>query len=281
MSSAFADGSNPRVIRGIGDDTSVTLFKTLRPISLSPPIHLFRIFIFRSIILSRQTWRRKALQVSLSDIAAMGGVPRFFLVSLTLPPDLPTSFIDELYDGFKSSSQEYSVELVGGNTTSSKGQVVITVTVLGEAPKDEVVFRDGAKAGEKIYVTGTLGDSALGLRFLKDGLGGGGADGAASAAVLEAVKSHLNPVPRLKAGRLLAKEKIASSMMDISDGLVIDLTRLMHASGTGARIEFDKVPLSEELLRSSKEFKTLALYGGRTTNCSLLLAPIRKLNFKI
>ena len=255
----FADLS-PRVVRGIGDDTSVTIsddktYLLTTTDSLVEDVH------FSLEYFSPTNLAKKALQVSLSDIAAMGGVPRFFLVSLTLPASLSTGFTSKLYEGFKVSSALYSVELIGGNTTSSKEGIVITTTVLGEVAKDEVVFRDGASAGDKIYVTGTLGESAMGLRFLADGLGGGGADGAASTIITHTVERHLNPTPRLMAGRLLARDNIASSMIDISDGLVLDLTRLMQASSKGAVIEFDKVPLCKELARTVK-FQELALYGG-------------------
>ncbi len=263
LKKGFARSLSPRVIRGIGDDTSVTAqeagsYQLATTDSLVQGVH-FSLDYFEPASLAK-----KALQVSLSDIAAMGGVPRFFLVSLSLPPGLPTGFIDELYDGFKASSKMYSVELVGGNTTSSKDGIVITTTVFGEVPKDEVVFRDGARAGDKIYVTGTLGSSALGLSFLKEGLshGGAGAEGSDSAAISKAVKSHLDPVPRLNAGRLLAKEKIASSMIDISDGLVMDLARLMEESNTGARIEFKEVPVCKELTKAGADLQGLALTGG-------------------
>lgn len=257
----FADSSDQRVIRGIGDDTSVTVhdaesYLLTTTDSLVQDVH-FSLDYFKPASLAN-----KALQVSLSDIAAMGGVPRFFLVSLSLPSKLPTNFVDELYDGFKASSKMYSVELVGGNTTSSGNGIVITTTVLGEVPKDEVVFRDGAKEGDKIYVTGTLGASALGLKFLKEGISGAGAEGSESAVISEAVKSHLDPVPRLKAGRLLAKEKIASSMIDISDGLVMDLARLMEESGTGARIEFEALPIYKELTKAGADLQGFALTGG-------------------
>jgi thiamine-monophosphate kinase len=261
LKEGFAESSSARVIRGIGDDTSVTTadadtYQLVTTDSLVQGVH------FSLDYFSPASLARKALQTSLSDIAAMGGVPRFFLVSLTLPGTLPTDFTTELYGGFKASSTEYSVELVGGNTTTSKEGIVITTTVLGEVATDEVVYRDGAKVGDRLFVTGTLGDSALGLRFLSDGLGTGGADGAANSTVRDAVECHLNPVPRLGAGRLLAKEGIASSMIDISDGLVIDLSRLMEESATGAVIEFSKLPLCKELTRSSAKFKELALYGG-------------------
>ncbi len=272
LKESFPSSSNPHVIRGIGDDTSVTLLDTesyqlVTTDSLVQDIH------FSLEYFSPANLARKALQVSLSDIAAMGGVPKFFLVSLTLPPGLPATFTTELYDGFKESSREYSVELVGGNTTSSKSNIVITTTVLGEVKADEVVFRDGASVGDRLYVTGTLGDSALGLRFLTDGLGGVGADGAGSTAISEAVKSHLDPVPRLGAGRLLAKEGIASSMIDVSDGLVIDLARLMEESNAGAEIDFARVPQCRELARSAAKFQELALYGGEDYELLFTVRP--------
>ena len=277
LKKGFNNPSNPRVIKAIGDDTSVTVqdgasYLLTTTDSLVEGIH-FSLDYFEPFYLAK-----KALQVSLSDIAAMGGIARFYLVSLTLPPELPVGFTTALYDGFKASGMEYGVDLVGGNTTSAPdgSAMVITTTVLGEVGADEVLLRDGAACGDRVYVTGTLGDSALGRKLLNGELADLGAAGWARAPI----KSHLDPAVRLKAGRLLAVEGLASSMIDISDGLLMDLSRLCEESKTGAQIIFDHLPISPELERARRELAGengtldgLALYGGEDYELLFTVAP--------
>jgi thiamine-monophosphate kinase len=275
LKKGFNNRSNPRIVKAIGDDTSVTvqdegtLLLTTTD-SLVQGVH-FSLDYFEPFCLGR-----KALQVSLSDIAAMGGVPLFYLVSLTLPKSLPAGFTTELYDGFKASGKEYKVDLIGGNTTGAPdgSSVVITTTVLGEVHPDELVLRETASDGDRIYVTGMLGDSALGRLLLSGELKGGG-EGAGAA-----VKRHFDPIVRVKAGRLLAREGLASSMIDVSDGLLMDLGRLSEESGVGAEIIFEHLPVSTELAKAWEEFddaradlEGLALYGGEDYELLFTVPP--------
>lgn len=183
------------------------------------------------------TLGRKSLAVNLSDIAAMGGKPRHFLLSLALPDDLSVEFLDGFTGGLLEMAGEFDVALVGGDTCASRGGLVISVTVMGEQIPERVIGRGGARAGDFIFVTGTLGDAALGLRLLRAGERRG-----------PAVTKQLNPQPRVREGMELAEAGIATAMIDVSDGLLADLGHILDLSGTGARLDLAKVPLSESFL---------------------------------
>ncbi|GAA5191593.1 thiamine-phosphate kinase [Ferrimonas gelatinilytica] len=195
----------------------------------------------------------KAVAVNLSDLAAMGAEPAWMTLALTLPgvdePWLKT-FSESLFE----IARYYGIALVGGDTT--RGPLSITLTIHGHVPQDRALYRSGARVGDWIYVTGTLGDSAAGLRCLQGQL-------SASQSHCQAlVRRHLRPRPRVLAGRTL--RGLASSAMDLSDGLASDLTHILNASAVGAVIELDRLPLSEILLSVTERETALpwALAGG-------------------
>lgn len=229
----------------------------------------------------------KSAAVNISDIAAMGGMPRFCLTSLALPEHIPVEAVKDYYKGFNALIRKHKTVLVGGDTCSSRDGLMISITVLGEATKRTVVPRTGARQGDRIFVTGALGDSAAGLELLKSGVRGKGAggrgresgvrsqeSGAGSTDVNSGLRTpnsaliqrHLRPVPRVEWGRKIALSGCASSMIDISDGLSSDLSRLCEGSGVGAVLRSDEIPLSRALLRSadhlSKPPLHFALSGG-------------------
>jgi thiamine-monophosphate kinase len=142
-------------------------------------------------------------------------------------------FLDSFTQGLMERAEQFNVALIGGDTCSSKGGLVISITVMGEQLPERVVRRNGAREGDLIMVTGTLGDSALGLELLKRGE----RDGAA-------VERHLDPTPRVQEGAALADAGIPTAMIDVSDGLLADLSHILGQSGVGARLELDRVPLS-------------------------------------
>jgi thiamine-monophosphate kinase len=207
----------------------------------------------------------KSAAVNLSDIAAMGGLPRFCLTSLALPARIPVEAVMDFYRGFHALLRAHKTILVGGDTCSSKGGLVISVTALGEAKKRTIISRAGAKRGDRIFITGTPGDSGAGLELLRSGVrsqesearsqgagGRGQKPGVRSEDFnSELIERHLRPVPRVKWGRQLALSGCASAMIDVSDGLSSDLFHLCEESGTGALLFSDKIPLSPALLGSA------------------------------
>ena len=212
---------------------------------------------------------KKALSVNLSDIAAMGGKPRYYLLSLAIPPAMTLDFLDDFISGMLSRAEQFGVQLIGGDTCSSSGPLVLTLTVLGEQCPDLLLRRSGARPGDQICVTGTLGDAALGLRLLRQGVGQG-----------NALARHLDPVPRVLEGLALAEATIPSAMIDLSDGLLADLGHILDLSAVGARIYSEALPLSdtfrEHFPTVTEEALSLALAGGEDYEL-LFTAPPEKI----
>ena len=251
---AASVASNASVIVGIGDDAAA-LEPTAGQLSLVTSDMLVEGVHFDLALCDPLTLGRKSLAVNLSDLAAMGAKPRYFLLSLAIPATLPLEFIDGFIAGLLQRADQFGVILVGGDTCSSKGGLVISVTAMGEQLPDRVLRRNGAHAGDLIFVTGTLGDSALGLELLRAGERGG-----------LAVERHLDPEPRVAAGIAMAEAGLATAMIDVSDGLLADLGHILRLSGVGARVELGNVPLSsvfkENISRFSVDPFPLALGGG-------------------
>ncbi len=212
----------------------------------------------------------KSAAVNLSDIAAMGGVPRFCLTSLAIPAHISVEAVKDYYQGFTALVRAHKTILVGGDTCSSKDGLVISVTVLGEAKKRTAIPRTGAKQGDRIFVTGTLGDAGAGLELLKSGVRenkrGTRDEGRKTRDVGNLIQKHLRPVPRVEWGRKIALSGCASSMIDVSDGLSSDLSHLCEESGVGAVLLSDAIPLSSSLLKSADHLNKpplhYALSGG-------------------
>jgi thiamine-monophosphate kinase len=198
---------------------------------------------------------RKSLAVNLSDIAAMGGKPKWFLLSLGLPEGLSLNSLDLFTAGILEMADSFGIPLVGGDTCRSANGLTISVTVIGEQLPEKVIYRNGAKAGDLVCVTGTLGDSALGLLELRKGIHDG-----------HAVERHLDPIPRCREALSLADEFIPTAMMDISDGMIADLGHILKASGVGAVICPEKIPLSPYFKANAEKLTAvplnLALAGG-------------------
>jgi thiamine-monophosphate kinase len=198
----------------------------------------------------------KSLAVNLSDIAAMGGTPTYAVVSLGIPRKFDSAQVGEFYRGFNRLAKRYGVALVGGDTNLSRF-MIISICLIGNPPA-RPVQRGGAQAGDDIYVTGTLGDSALGLAFLRGRL-----PGARSAAASRLLARHHRPMPRVALGAELARRKLAAAMIDISDGLLQDLGHICRASDTGASIWHERLPLSGAYRRLAGKLGTHpALNGG-------------------
>ena len=191
----------------------------------------------------------RAVVVNLSDIAAMGARPRWMTLALTLN-DNSEPWLAAFATGLFDAADEYDVALVGGDTTRSD-KVTVTVTVTGEVERDAAILRSGARAGDTIYVTGTVGDAAAGLELLQHGVRDD-----------YLVSRFLRPTARIDMGRALVGKAHAS--IDVSDGLAGDLRKLLTASGAGAQVDIENLPLSEALRKrfNTDEQQRLALTGG-------------------
>ncbi len=205
----------------------------------------------------------KALAQNLSDIAAMGGVPTHALISIALPPAWPADEAAALYRGMAELARLTQTDVVGGDTITSRGPLTISLTVLGRVPAAEMLTRRGATPGQAIFTTGRLGAAAAGLHLLE-----------CAQDIPEhfhaLVQAQLRPTPRLQAARTLARSGVVTAMMDLSDGVATDLHRLCRASGVGALVEQEQLPLHPLLSEAcvwlaeqpAHDPHELALYGG-------------------
>lgn len=194
----------------------------------------------------------KCLARAVSDLAAMGGRPRCFLLGLALPAELSGRWLNEFLRGVKRAARALHCEPAGGDTTRQT-KVLINVTVIGEVRRGRALLRRGAKPRDLIFVSGTLGEAKLGLHQLR-------AQKGLARAANAALRKHLYPEPRLALGQWLVETKIATAMMDLSDGLSTDLPRLCESSGVGAFVEIDSLPRTS--LLPDKQAKQFALHGG-------------------
>ena len=193
----------------------------------------------------------KALAVSLSDIAAMGARPRWALLSVGIPPQIwESDFLEGFYEGFFRLAREHGVALVGGDVSRTHGPVVIDSVVLGEAARGRAILRSGARAGDQIFVTGSLGGAAAGLRVVESAgstsKNAGARRGRFSGAA-DLVGRQLRPTPRVEWGALLGGRRLATAMIDLSDGLSSDLAHLCRESKVGARVFADALPVNRLL----------------------------------
>jgi len=212
----------------------------------------------------------KSLAVNLSDTAAMGGVPAYAVVSLGIPAHFRVEQIDEFYRGMNRLARSSRVSLVGGDTSAAKS-LLISVALLGHAPHRPIA-RHGAKIGDDIYVTGTLGDAALALKLLKSN-----SPALRHPAAAFLLKRHHRPMARCRAGLLLARQKLAAAMIDVSDGLLQDLGHLCSASRIGAVLWEENLPLSRAYhMLAGKDGSRWALSGGEDYELLFCARPARR-----
>ena len=201
---------------------------------------------------------RKALAVNVSDVAAMGGLPRFYLVTMGLGPGDEEEAAGEIYSGMREVAHENGIVLVGGDTFRSPSGITMSITVIGEAGHGEAILRSGAKAGDAIFVTGSFGGAAVGLACLRRGKRGDARE--------KFVGRHLDPRPRVAEGRAIARSRLATAMIDSSDGLLADLGHIAEASNLGFEIEAGLVPFDPDLPSAAGElgvgFDGALLAGG-------------------
>jgi len=249
----MAGGRDERLIIGIGDDAAAWQGDT--SIQLATVDSLIQGVHFPTETAPWQEIGWKALAVNLSDIAAMGGLPRYGLVSLALPPETELDDVTALYTGMLELAKQYGVTIVGGDTSNAP-MVIINVTVLGASPKKRILTRSSAEPGELIAVTGSLGAAAAGLAMLTKKLE------FAPDTAARFRQAFFKPTPRITEGQLLLEQGVKTAI-DISDGLLADLNQICKASKAGARIDADRVPV-EPAVKTSFGDKALelALTGG-------------------
>jgi thiamine-monophosphate kinase len=225
---------------------------------------------------------RKALAVTISDIAAMGGEARFALASVALPRGWSMKMVEELFGGMFDFASRLNFSLVGGDTSASPGPLFIDTSAIGVCSPGRAISRGGASPGDLVYVTGELGGSALGLRLLNQGWSRTDMTEAPAdmsiRARRSAVRRHLEPEPRMQAGRTLAIDGGATAMTDISDGLATDLSHIVESSACGAIINAELLPVARsvtDLAASEPEISPveLALTSGEEYELLFCTAP--------
>ncbi len=264
-----AAGSHPSIIQGIGDDAAVIdagageCFLVTAD-ELNEQVHFSRNSCSPYLI------GKKSFSVNASDIAAMGGgAPLLYAVCLSAPPDTPLQHITMLYRGMQARAQDCGGFLIGGDTVASRTGLSISITVIAQAQKETVLYRSGARVNDRVYVTGSLGDSALGLAMLNSG--------APASPRHPLLRKHFDPVAQLAAAQELARLRCATSMIDISDGLVGDLQHILNKSGVGADIRLAALPLSRSYRKYcsaySGDFYRPALCGGEDYELLFTVPP--------
>ena len=236
--------TDPALLVGIGDDAAVAAqdrgsLQVLTTDALVEGVHFDRRFSTPAEI------GYKALAVNVSDVASMGGRSRFALLSLMLPTETTMGEVDGLLDGLIDLAAQTRISLAGGNITRSPGPLVVDVTVIGSVRPRKVLKRSGGKPGDILYVTGHIGAAAAGLDWLRHEAARAAGDHTrpSEESLAECVSRYCRPEPRARVGSILGRTKAASACMDLSDGLADAVTGLATASGTGARIDSDLLPI--------------------------------------
>ncbi len=212
---------------------------------------------------------RKLLRVNLSDLAAMGAAPRAYLLALAVPRGTKEGWIEDFAAGLAEDQEKYAIHLIGGDIIATDGPLVASLTALGEVSDGGEVLRSGARSGDLVFVSGTLGDAALGLRTLRGELAG--VDAAGRAALVDRYRL---PQPRLALGARLSG--IAHAAIDVSDGLVADLGHICECSKVGAEVEAERLPLSpaaQAALDADRSLRPVVLTGGDDYEIAFTAGP--------
>jgi thiamine-monophosphate kinase len=282
--------SSSRLIKGIGDDAAVISEVAGRDLVFSTDLLVEGIDFYREAT-SARLLGHKALAVSLSDIAAMGARPLWGLTSLAVPSGIwKQNFADDFFAGYLALADQFGVTLSGGDLSETNDRVVIDSIVVGEVLSGKALLRSGAEPGDQIFVTGTLGGAAAGLKLIEMGarLSWQEADGGRQDndrgtgptvregaedqprsdddAIQTLLLRQLRPTPRVGWGIVLGEERLASALIDISDGLSSDLAHLCRESNVGALIQSSSLPIDEDVIklcgRRALDPLALALHGG-------------------
>ncbi|HEV8187955.1 MAG TPA: thiamine-phosphate kinase [Pyrinomonadaceae bacterium] len=256
------------LVAGIGDDAAVLRSTPGKETVLTADL-LVEDIDFRRTTTPPYLLGHKALAVSLSDIAAMGARPLWSMVSIGVPEDVwGTDFVERLYDGLLDLASRYGVQLIGGDTSRTNERIVIDSIVSGECAAKMAVMRSGAQVGDQVFVTGSLGAAAAGLRLIERGahLAEQNLADDDSQKLDHILLRQLRPEPRVGWGIVIGEERLATSMIDLSDGLSSDLNRLCAASNVGALIDSALLPVDDRVTelcgRRALDPLQLALHGG-------------------
>lgn len=284
-------GYDPSVLLGIGDDAAVFQAPAGGSLLACTDMLVEGVHFLREKT-PPAALGHKALAVNLSDIAAMGGIPRQALVAVGWPPDCPLEYAEGVYKGLYALAEEYGVNIIGGDTVRAP-VVTINITVIGES-RGKAVGRNGARPGHLLAVTGRVGAAAAGLALLRAGMeegtgestkkgtaeagAGGNENSGLPAAVKEdLIRAQLFPVPRLRAAAVLTAAGAVTAMIDLSDGLAGDLRQLADASGVGALLYGDALPIDNHTRAAAaflqEDALRWALYGGEDYELLVALAP--------
>lgn len=267
------------LVAGIGDDAAVFRSSAGKETVITADL-LVEDIDFRRTTTPPYLLGHKALAVSLSDIAAMGSRPLWSLVSIGVPAEVwETDFVDRLYDGLLDLANRYGVQVIGGDTSRTNERVVIDSIVSGECAAGHAVLRSGARPGDQIFVTGSLGAAAAGLRLIERGahLAEQNLGDEDSQKLDHVLLRQLRPEPRVGWGIVLGGERLATAMIDLSDGLSSDLNRLCTASGAGALIDSTLLPIDHRVAelcgRRALDPLQLALHGGEDFELIFTIKP--------
>lgn len=260
----FLPGRSPKLRLGIGDDAALWKPKPGFVTILTSDWFLEGSHFLREKHPPDSVgW--KCLARAASDIAAMGGTPRCFLLNLVLPAVATGKWLKGFLGGLRRAANSLDCTLAGGDTTRGE-RILISVSVIGQISEGQEILRSGAHRGDLLYVSGTLGEAERGFRLLRKSAGRANPQNAD-------VRKHLYPEPRVELGRWLAEEKLATAMMDLSDGLSTDLPRLCAESGVGALVDPEKLPVLIGMDRQSA--RQLALHGGDDYELLFSVSPAR------
>lgn len=261
----------PSVILGPGDDAAAIRVQSGRLLLVTCDMMVEQVHFRRDWATPEQIgW--KAMAQNISDIAAMGGEPAAAVASLAAPSGLPSDVPERIARGLIAAASEYGAALVGGDLVGSPGPLVIDVALTGWVEEELMLRRRGARPGDVILVTGALGASAAGLGVLERGLSDDG-----SPDIARALQAHHTPRPRVAEARAIAQSRLATAMMDLSDGIADDLPRLCAESGVGARVYCDRIPIDPVCHalagRISRTVREMATTGGEDYELLLTCPP--------
>ncbi|MBP8975128.1 MAG: thiamine-phosphate kinase [Bacteroidetes bacterium] len=248
----------PAGVVGIGDDCAVIPIDSAKSLLVTTDMLVENIHFIREKIQPFELGY-KSLAVNLSDIAAMGGDPQSAFISIAVPLNIEVEWMDEFYSGLKQLANSFGVYILGGDTTQSKNDIVVNITVLGIAQSHSIKYRSQATVGDCICVTDCIGDSGAGLKLILNNL-----EVDTDAHYL--IQRHHLPRPQIQEGKWLASKSAVHAMMDVSDGVDSDIQRIMERSSCGAHIELERLPISQELRRVSEKYQwdplLIAATGG-------------------